>query len=657
MSLTYNGVTFTYPRTEVNVAAPGMDPSNSDQLYTVIRLKVRAYLNPQLLPSTLIDAGSVANTYTRIRHYLTQPRAPLYYDLTSAPGATGAAPMINLPDGRDDANGPIPDPDAFSVTYTTPQTLEVSWAVTVKLRDCGFALTSTPLSLRWEDTMEFDNYWKATYRRTGTIIISSRSTISLDQYRRTVLAPTVAPGFAREAAYYTVSRDGLRCDFAFVDGQIRYAPPYPAIDMDITQQESLPLLGGVRKGQINVAVRGIISANPADLESICMQVAFSRMNAARPLSAGGRSVGTGLFRTAESKDSVQADFTLDYTVQPATTKTSNKVPQFFKWIVPGVGNVLDSGLAAIAAPPTQQGKATNQTPILPWVGWGTTPASVNNQLGFANWANPTGAITGPSDGVMLAPAIKLFAALLNDPCGTAMSTDPAAGPVEVELRTTDPEGFNTLRGGQGGTSQVSTAQLSASVSSLNASEYPTTLESENSNGSLYSWDGLPGAYDFWQCLNEYLGDPGVIVVPTSDTSGTNAAIAHSSAMTTLRKRWSAMRTGSPPKLPPTQLTDPNWIFVNEYDGIREMRVAPDGVSMVYEATGIYEYQALDSSKVKRTAEVQPFLVSSIFEGPSGTGPVNWVDVAVGAATGAGTSAGTTILSGSGGNPLGGNQLP
>jgi len=656
VSVTYNGITFSYPRTEVNVMSPGMDPSSSDQLYTTIRLKVRAYLNIAALPSNYsIDQGNVANTLTRIRHYLTQPRAPLYYDLTSAPGTVGAAPIINLPDGRDDANGPLPDPDAFSVTYTTPATLEVTWACTVKLRDCGFALTSTPLSLRWEDTIEFDRYWKATYRRVGTIIISSRSTISLDQYRRTVLAPTVAPGFAREAAHYTVSRDGLRCDFAFVDGQIRYAPPYPAVDMDVVQQESLPLLGAMRKGQINVSMRGMIHANPVDLQNLCTQVAFARLNASNPLASSGKVIGTAVFRSAEAKDSVQADFTVSYSVAPDSKTKGQNTVSTATW----ASGLIGLGIAYLAGRPTQQGKATDQVPILPWVGYGTSPTSPSNAIGFAKWADPSGAINGPSDGVMLAPAIKLFAALLSDPCGVDLKTDPAAGPVEVELRTTDPNGFNTeLRGGNGGATQISTSQLTASLSTLNASEYPTTINGGDSQGSLYSWDGLPGAYDYWQCLNEYLGDPGVLVVPTSDSAGTNVAIAHSSSMTMLRKRWAAMRTGSPPRLPPTELTDPNWVFVNSYEGIREMRVASDGVSMVYEASGIYEYQALDASKVVRGAELQPFLVASFFEGPSG--PANWVQAATTAvltAGGAGQQFTSQVLTGSGGNPLGGNVLP
>lgn len=651
MSVTYGGITFPYPRTEVNIAGPGMDPSNSDQLYTVMRLKIRSYLNPQLLPAALIDGSNVANTYTRIRHYLTQPRLPLYYDLTSAPGATGLSPMINLPSGRDDANGPIPDQDAFSVVYTTPQTLEITWGCTVKLRDCAFG-ASEPLSLRWEDTIEFDRYWKATSRRVGTLILSSRSTVSIDSYRRSTLAPVVPPGFAREAAHYTVSRDGLRCDFAFVDGQIRYAPPYPAVDMDIVQQESLPFLGGVRKGQINVSMKGIISANPVDLQNQCMAVAYSRLNASNPFTTDtGKVIGNAVFRTAEAKDGIQADFSISYKVTPPKTTQDKIVNAIKDWgsSLPGIGQVFGDGVTYFQGLLSQQGKPTDKTPVFPWVGFGTTPISALNPMGQAGWANQAGATTGPADGVLLAPAVKLFAALLSDPCGMALSSQPDAGSVDVTLRA-DPSQFNTLSGGQGGPNQISAGQLSASLSALNASQYPTTIAPVGS-GSLYSWDGQPGVYDFWQCMNEYLGDPGVIVVPTSNTAGTNAAIAHSSEMTTLRKRWAAMRTGSPPRLPPTDLADANWVFVNRYEGLREMRVAPDGVSIVYEATGIYEYQALDASLVKREAELQPFLVASVFEGPSG--PASWLEQAtdlIGQALGG-------ILTASGGNPLGGNPFP
>lgn len=222
----------------------------------------------------------------------------------------------------------------------------------------------------------------------------------------------------------------------------------------------------------------------------------------------------------------------------------------------------------------------------------------------------------------------------------------------------DPRTFgDTPQDGNNGRTQV---RATVSVSDLAASEYPTTTIDIAETASWF-WDGLPGCYDFWQCLNEYSGDPGVIVVPTSNSNGTNVAIAHSSNMRTLRKKWAAFREGAPPRIPPTDLGDPNWVLVNEIEGVREMRVSPDGTTIVYECNGIYEYQALDASIAIREADVQPFLVDAAFGYPADlTAPRNWVEGQLSGqvvipTSGQGQDAGSlTVLTGGGQNPLGGS---
>jgi len=213
--------------------------------------------------------------------------------------------------------------------------------------------------------------------------------------------------------------------------------------------------------------------------------------------------------------------------------------------------------------------------------------------------------------------------------------------------------------GNGGETPVEPGRLAVAVSGLNASEYPDVAANGITlipGGSLWTWDGQPGCYDFWQCQNEYVGGAGVIVLPRSVPGLPNVAIQHSSQVTTLRKRWAASREGAPPRLPPTDLGDPNWVFVNEFIAPREMRVAPDGVTIVYEATGVYEYQAIDPSLVLRTANVQPFLAAQAFGSPADpTSVVNWVESALTTAELTGSGDGGTgggTFGGGGASPLG-----
>lgn len=162
------------------------------------------------------------------------------------------------------------------------------------------------------------------------------------------------------------------------------------------------------------------------------------------------------------------------------------------------------------------------------------------------------------------------------------------------------------------------AQVQVAMSGLNAAEYPNTTISTDNEG-LTIWDGEPAAYDHWQCLNEFIEEVGTLVLPTASPTGVNVAVDYSSVMVMLVQRWAAKRTGAPPRFPPkvvyiestsslVQSTDANWIYVGgSSPQVRELGIAPDGVSIVYEATGIHIFQALDASLVNYFSPVIPTL--------------------------------------------------
>lgn len=171
-------------------------------------------------------------------------------------------------------------------------------------------------------------------------------------------------------------------------------------------------------------------------------------------------------------------------------------------------------------------------------------------------------------------------------------------------------------------------QVLAAMSGLNANEYPTTSVSTD-NAALTIWDGEPAAYDHWQCVNEYVEEAGVAILPTSNYGLTgaqvNVAVEYCSTMVTLVQRWAAKRTGAPPRFPPkivyteansslntlgstTQTPDPNWVYIGGIaPQVRELGIAPDGVSIIYEASGVHVFQALNASLVNYNAPVSPTL--------------------------------------------------
>lgn len=446
MALYYNGISFVDVNTQTHITGPVKDQSGSDQLYTRITVKARTILNTQLLPATILDQGKDAGALlARVRHYLTQPRCPMFYDLSSPPvggvqAFSKANAIIYLPDGRDDANGPWPDPDAISVTYTTPQTLEIVWACTVHLMDCdNQSLLSgrrEPISIRWEDSISWDETWKATFRRVGTCIITSKGRYTIDWFRRYRINLNVCAGFRRTEAKYLVSKDGLRCDFTFTDVQLRFAPPMPAVKMKITQSETAPTQDGMRKGAVSVDLVGLQNANVVDLANWALIIMKARVWASNKVIFQGIVPGIMNLQTTETESEVSVQATCSYKVNPSNKRQTSSINSKNNWGV-AVGNALGpSWLSPIGAithlygqskapvQPTQQVEDPISNSPWPWVGYGTSPVTLANPIGYASWANPYAAIQPPNQGVGMSEAVSLFAALLQDPCGRALPPVP-----------------------------------------------------------------------------------------------------------------------------------------------------------------------------------------------------------------------------------------
>lgn len=685
MSLSYNGIDFGYCQTEHLINGPIKDPSGTDQLYTEIKLKAKSILYVDSLiarlPPGITGDVSTGQLMTRIRHMLTAPRKALYYDFISIPGTKATLPgnqILNIPDGLDDANGPWPDESGFSITLVTPKALEVTWACTVRITDCVRAGVNPiePLSIRWEDSISWDETWKATYKRSGTVIISSRSSFSLDAFRRTgFVGMGVYPGFKRRTAEYLVSRDGLRCDFTFIDEQIRFAPPQPAVKMKLVQSESFPMTGAIRKGEVMCSLVGLQDANVSDLAGWAITIARARVWGARPISLGTVVLSDAVLKTDETEDGVSVACSFTYKAEADPSRTTSGGGSFWSRLGFNVGigigpatSLFGSLVGSVIgsrppAPPTPTGADPSKAPVFPWVGYGTSPPNILKPSGYAVWADPSGTISGPADGLSLATSVRLFAAALSDPCGT-----------EIELRSigslpTSSSGgifgsggwLSSLMTGSGTTgSSVDGALLVAATAKFKDETKPTLLTTVESDGW---WRGTPlsgAVYDHWQCLSEYVESPGVMVLPTCVPDGTNIKVRTSSEVTSLRMRWAAKRMGAPPTLPPKTPPDNNWVYVGGIISPREMKVLADGVSVEYEVTGVYEFQALDSTLVKKTAQIPPFLSPSLLLQPS-----KWLSTdprteatGVPAGSGGNSQSASSQLPGVGSNnPLGGNEFP
>ena len=664
--LKYNGISIAYQRVQTIVHGPVKDPSGTDQLFTKITLVVDGliYASSSIANSTVpvetqdFVAGSspVSAAAARIRHMLTAPRKPLYYDVTTPSAATGAVPtvpnvpLINVQNPPDDNNGPWPDPDAFRINYVTQNTFEITWACTTWLTDCGPGESAAaPLSLRWEDSISYDKYWKATWQRTGTLIISARDPRSIDAYRRTTVIPGVPPGFRRVRSHYTMSKDNLRCDFTFTDEQMRYRPPYPVMDMDIVQSESFPLINGMRHGEVFINLKGVQTANPRDLVMWAIVILRARIFAARPFIGASKTVlGDAVIKTRETETSVEVSATARYKIPPRKERgggilgeadgggwleaalTFGVVGGTIGTFVPIIGTVAGTVVGAaggligraFAGPPAPPGAgapapagaapglvgiAPGGFPDFPWVGVGTSPTNGWLPFGYQVWANPVGWIQPPPAGVGLATGVALMGSILRDPC------------VQNEGFETELRGYGSTPVGVG--AAVLNGVIGATASSV-VNQNQSRLTALPGQDGLWVDDGMPGVYDHWTCMDEYHGDPGVIVMPTADPSGTNIAVRHSSKMMVLRRRWTASRTGAPPVLPPKDAPSSNFVLVGDYVAPHEIRVAADGASPQFCVEGVYEYSILNPNGVTKNSPVPPYISAAKL----GTNLIGWVTV-------------------------------
>lgn len=459
MALSYNTINFCYPRTDVHIMGPAKDPSGTDQLYTQVRLKVQSYIyavddGTRLVtffdPTSAADVigfgggptvpgAAAVNTMTRIRHMLTAPRKQLYWDGTSLPGTTspptGGAAYLDIPErvgnqGGDDANGPWPDDSAFEIKYVTPGCYEVTWACTVCIRDCPTdPVPVKPISLRWSDDLSWDRYWKLTYRRSGLLIVSSNDVSDIDYYRRAgVIRPAVYAGFRRNKAKYTMDPSGLKCTFEFEDEQIRFAPPYPAVEMTIHQSEDVPLPGGQRKGSVVVRLVGVQSANVRDLMAWSLTIAGKRAYAACPLAgAGGVLLGNMNFTSTETDTAVEVSASMSYKVQPEPLSDTLVMAVVNDPKIDAAVRAklfaarLVGGRAAQAAIVRELIRARGGVPDFFWCGFGTSDPSVAVPYGWAGgWADPLNKIQTPDRGTFTATPVSMLAAVLQDPCGTSL---------------------------------------------------------------------------------------------------------------------------------------------------------------------------------------------------------------------------------------------
>lgn len=132
----YNGVNLSHTWTERFDTSPEHDPSGTDTTLFKTSIAVESVISPDDYPA--LPGESPGETADRVAALLCSPRRRLIYTVG---GDTRTV------DGRDDENGPQPDPAAFSIKHVGEGAFTVRFAISFKLRRCTGANARGYLSL------------------------------------------------------------------------------------------------------------------------------------------------------------------------------------------------------------------------------------------------------------------------------------------------------------------------------------------------------------------------------------------------------------------------------------------------------------------------------------------------------------------------------
>ncbi len=613
--LSYNGVPLAYTNTIAVVQGPEKDPSGTDTLFFTTRIRTKAVVTTGIDPATGGETPPV--TAARIAHLLCSPRRPLLF----APDGTNY--IVNLPGGLDDANGPEPDPDAFTIQEITPGSYSVTFSVTVRQTMCQQSLSRPYLSLRWTESTDVGADWLLVKRRSGLLICSSRGPAAPDDLRG-LCTPGIYAGFRREQADYQLDETGLRLKFTFVDRQLAASVPWPLTDFEGQMSEIVAGNGLTRKCDFRLKAVSVPGVPKRLMLNVVLMMAMSRVYSTNPFrSKSGSILFEGAIGERLSTKENAIDVHLSWNVQPvkAREKPSSSGANAGTFIGGGLGGLAGGFFGAAFG-------AGLGTAI------GNGGASIQSDVPqaavavFAQWLgqpfpfeDPSRGIAPPSRGI--APWVKLAAAALNDPCGQ-------------EAVLTAGGGTSELVGSAGG-------------ASITASVVPTVTADDEQ--ALYT--NAADAAGVWQTCElsvTYFDDTGIRVMAGSVPGVDNSVVRVASRSLTCRCEFHLRRIGAAPTVPNfREFYDPNWVYLRGSTTADAVTVAADGVTLVYGTAGVWEFSALNAKKglAAFTHPVPPFLERQlVVHSPSNTG--------TGSASGGGAPSGTGgVTPGPGGGPGGG----
>lgn len=667
-TINYNGIDLGYVRTAAIEQRPKTEDSGTDVVWFAYGLKAETLF-------TVLDDGSgfpdpdpgettPTEVMARVRHMLLQPRKALTYkvgdktliEVKAQPGSDLAL---------DANNGP--KPTACDITQVTESTFRVVWSCEVALADCDAGKGQKFASNRWEQAHDIDEKGYSTRTTTGTVWVRSDMRVNPDQLRG-ITAPPLPDNFRRRASYQ-LQKDGLALRYTYTDVEKYLLPPAGAVDASMEFRITTQM-GAKWLAQCDVMLEGAKGANKRFLLSTATAMALRKIQQARPVKDRWRSpvIMNGSWAEAGFENRVNVMLEAQLNITPDLTGDPGGLAALGKAIFDGAATgavglgaavgqggtqgAAQGGAAGAAVgvgvgigrffgkpkQDTQQQQAAVQAqqqqaaavataqvdkpaPMtvtsLPFLRMGTLPKYTDRD---APGIDP--GLRGNGD------FLKMVAAAFRDPCvqsslarleDTTLKPLPG-GDVEATGGGLLPGVVGVLGRSAGGDSGIVNKFAPDDNALVNFSVVGTgTLTDEDTSPPAEApvgfggQDFFPGSYELWECDIEQVSDNHAAVLSATVTDEPNVPIQWANPGLKILVKWSAVKIGFPPVVP--VCVDKNLVPIRTTTRQPTIRLAGDGVSVIYECTGTSEYHAIDPSKVALRQALPPWIKAKMRDCP------------------------------------------
>jgi len=295
--LNYNGVHLYNVVTREWSQEVRYDPSNTDAMYHVFRMRFEGLLHGDLnVDTTWVTSGATGNMpgeYMDVRSLILQTRGKLIIWVSDTDGqanevfrchpcggdAAGAFAVDLTDPNRDVDNGPRPK--AFRILQVIgAKSLRVSFEIECAKLVCGsdVGLQKVPIALnnRWSVDEDMDENGFLTRTIAGQLRLSAAvATSGIDA--KWLVVPGLECGFRRNAIQFSTDKTGLQSDYRVVDRQVHTSAPWPATKMQARHVQSTGD-GLSMSSEVHVVLEGPPDADKRQMICRAMQVIDQKLN-------------------------------------------------------------------------------------------------------------------------------------------------------------------------------------------------------------------------------------------------------------------------------------------------------------------------------------------------------------------------------------------